>query len=422
MEHGGEPRVGYLELIRRNRNFRFVWLGDVASLLGDWLNTIALYTVVERLTGSPLALGGVFLTKMLPFALASPLAGLLVDRLDRRRLMINLDLMRAVLVLGYLWVDDASDLPLLYTLAALQMILGSAFIPARTASIPNITTPSELLTANAIMAATWSSLLALGAGLGGVLTAWLGVEAVFLVDSLTYLVSAAFLWRTVIPQETEKNPEPLLTTAWSGVVAGWSYVLRTPKVGRITLVKAAWTLAGGGLVYMLTLLGPELMPAAPAMGMGFLFAVRGLGTGIGPIVARSTLTNRHTWPLAFGVGIIASGFAYSGLGFLPWTFWLLPLVMLAHCFSGANWVFSTVLLQERAPDAYRGRVFSTEWLLLTLVDSVTILAASLLLEYGYLTLRQGFLFFSAFMVFNGVLWLVLGAPAERRLLREEAAG
>jgi MFS family permease len=394
----------------------------VASLLGDWLNTIALYTVVERLTGSPLALGGVFLTKMLPFALASPLAGLLVDRLDRRRLMIVLDLLRAVLVLGYLWVDEASDLPLLYVLAASQMVLSAAFIPARSASIPNITSPGELLTANALMAATWSSLLALGAGLGGVLTAWLGADAVFLLDSLTYLVSAAFLWHTVIPQKTEENPGPLLATAWAGVMAGWSYVLRTPKVGRMAVVKPAWTVAGGGLVYMLTLLGPELMPAAPAMGMGFLFAARGLGTGIGPVVARSTLTNRHFWPLAFGLGIAASGLAYGSVGFLSWTFWLLPLVGFAHCFSGANWTFSTVLLQERAPDVYRGRVFATEWLLVTLMNSLSILAASLLLEYGYLTLRQGFFAFAAFMVAIGVLWLAVGAPAERRFMGAEEVG
>lgn len=409
-------KVGYLELVRRNAAFRRVLCADIASLLGDWLNTIALYTVVEQLTGSPLALGSVFITKMLPFALASPLAGHLADRLNRRWLMISVDVARAVLVLGYLWVDEVAELPLLYGLIAAQMMLGAVFIPARSASIPNITTPGELLTANALMAATWSSLLAIGAGLGGLLTAWLGVRMVFVVDSASYLVSAWFLWRTVIPQHTEPGHGPLLATAWGGMKSGWRYIFENPPVGRIALVKTIWALAGGGLVYMLALLGKELMPTAPSIGMGWLFAARGLGTGVGPIIARAVLPERRRWPVFFGVGICVSGLSYAVLAMLPWTFAVVFLVMLAHSFSGANWTFSTVLLQERTPDALRGRVFATEWLWVTLVDALTILVASLLLEYEVLDLRTCILAFAVAQVICGTLWLVLAAPAEQRLI------
>ncbi len=418
-------QAGYLELIRRNHNLRRIWLGDVASLLGDWFNTIALYTLVERLTGSPLALSGVFVTKMLSFALASPIGGLLADRVDRRRLMIACDLLRAVLVLGFLLVDEPSEIPLLYGLAALQLAIGAPFHPARNASIPNVTSTRELLTANALLAATWSSLLAIGAALGGVAAAWLGLKAVFLIDSATYLVSAFFVFRATIPQETVKaaapsRPGALVREAARGVLSGWRYVLAHPHVGRMVLVKTAWAVGGSALVYMLALLGKHLTPEASSVGIGYLYAVRGVGTGVGPVAARAFVPARERWPLMFGLGICWSGAVYLTVGALAWTWWILPLVLVAHATSGANWTSSTVLLQERTPDRYRGRVFATDWLLLTLVNAATIFVAGLLLEGGYLSLRSGIRVFAAVQLLCGVLWLALAVPRERAWRRAEA--
>ncbi len=396
-------------------------------MLGDWFNTIALYTLVDRLTGSPLALGGIFITKMLSFALASPVAGLLADRFDRRRLMIACDLIRAVVVLGFLWIDDAGDVPWLYCLAATQMIVGAAFLPARNAAIPNVTSKRELVTANTLMAATWSALLAIGAALGGVAAELLGMRTVFLIDSATYLVSAYFLLRATIPREARRQRDDaaasgLLHEAARGILEGWRYLLAHPQIGRIALVKTAWSTGGSGLVYMLALLGKQLMPAAPGVGIGLLFAARGLGTGIGPVAARVWVPARDRWPLMFGLGILFSGVAYVGVGSLPWTFWLLPLVLLAHTTSGANWTFSTVLLQERTPDEYRGRVFSTDWLLLTLVDAAAIFTASAVLESEILSLRSTILLFAALQLVCGALWLILAVPRERAWLRSQRTG
>ncbi len=411
-----EPgQVGYLELVRTNRNFRRLWLADVASLMGDWFNTMAVYTLVERLTGSPLALGLVFITKSLPFALAAPIAGLIADRFDRRKLMIGADLLRAVIVLGLLTIREPGDVAWLYVLGALQMTVGAVFIPARSASIPNITSPRELLTANALTAATWSALLAIGAALGGFATEWLGVRAVFVIDSATYLVSAWLLWRTVIPQQGEAAPEgSLVRAALRQVVDGWRQMRRDRRIGRIALTKPAWAIGGGGLVYMLALLGQQTLPAAPAVGMGWLYAARGLGTGLGPILMRATVRDRRLWPRMMGLGIAFSGLTYWWISSTA-AFWLLViLVTIAHSTSGANWVASTVLLQERTVDRYRGRVFATEWLLLTFVDTIAIVAASLALESGSLTLRQGLFAFGAVQVATGLIWLLTVAPAEAR--------
>ncbi len=410
----GPPQAGYLELLRTNRAYRRLWIADVASLLGDWFNTIALYTLVRQLTGSPFALGLVFLTKMLPWALAAPLAGYLNDRFNRRRLMIASDLARAVVVLGFLLVDEPGEMPLVYVLSSLQVMIGAVFVPARSASIPNITSQRELLTANALSSATWSSLLAVGAALGGVVTEWLGIRAVFVLDSLTYLVSAFFVFRAAIPQQTDEGSEASLRRVLDDVAAGWRHLRARPAVGRIILAKPCWGLGGAALVYMLALLCEQVAPERAAGALGLLFAARGLGTGVGPIAVRAWLPDERRWPLMIGLGIAASGAFYLGVGAVPWGWWLIALVLLAHAPSGANWVASSVLLQKRTEDRFRGRVFSTEWLLIMAVDSVSIFAASLLLEAGRLDLRAAIAVFALLQIGCGVLWVLSVVPRERR--------
>lgn len=423
-------QAGYGELVRGNVDFRRLWLGSVVSLLGDWFNTIALYTLVTELTGSPLALGGVFIFKMLPWAFASPVAGLVADRVDRRRLMIGSDVVRAVVVLGFLLVDTPGEVPLLYGLIALQVVVSAFFQPAKSASVPNITTPRELLTANALMSATWSVMLAVGAALGGFVTAVLGVGAVFWIDSATYFVSALFIYGTTIPQEVEEGDAAgpsLVRVAARQIADGWRHMQRYPRIGRIALAKATWSVGGGALVYMVALLGERVAPSALAAGIGVLFMARGIGTGIGPVVARWAFTDRTRWPAVLGACVMGCGLGYVAVGGAPWypgaagVALLALLVMGAHAASGANWVLSTVLLQERTADRYRGRVFGTEWLLVLLCEAASIVAAVLLLERGVLSLRTAFLVFGGLQVVSGLAWLAVVVPRERRDDQDEGA-
>ena len=438
-----EAQAGYAELIRHNVNFRRLWMGNLVSLLGDWFNTIALYTLVLQLTaaegadqaGSPLALAGVFVVKMLPWALASPVAGLIVDRVNRRRLMIGTDVARAIVVLGFLFIDEPGELPVLYVLIALQVIFGAAFQPAKSASIPNIVSGRELLTANALSAATWSVMLAVGAAAGGFATEWLGIRAVFLLDSLTYLVSAWFVYRTSIPQDTApaRTDVSLLKAAFGEILDGWTHLRTEPRIARIAWAKATWAFAGGGLVFMLALLGSQVTSSALAAGIGVLFMARGIGTGIGPVVARAAFKDERRWPAVLGACVAFSGVCYGLVAYVPWIAWsqapaylllLIGLVALAHASSGANWVLSAVLLQQRTPDRYRGRVFATEWFLVMLCNSLSTLAAGLLLEWGVLDLRTGFAAFALAQFACGALWVLFIAPRERataaRLAEEQA--
>ena len=414
-----QDEAGYWELVRGNVNFRRLWTGNLISLLGDWFNTIAIYTLVVELTGSPLALGAVFITKMLPWAVAAPLAGVIVDRYNRRQLMIWTDIARAVVVLGFLLIDTPGEVPWLYALLTAQVVIGAVFQPAKSASLPNITTPRELLTANALMSATWSTMLAVGAALGGLATEAFGTTAVFWIDSATYVVSAVFIYGTTIPQDTKAGEKSLLRSAVREITEGWQHLRAHPRIGRIALAKATWAVGGGSLVYTLALVGDQIAPGALAAGIGVLFMARGIGTGIGPIIMRGVFTDRDRWPTVLGGAIAFCGLCYMAISFVPWDSTMViialtcALVVAGHAASGGNWVLSTVMLQKRTEDRYRGRVFSTDWLFVMATESASILLASTLLELGWLDLAACIRLFAGLQIASGLLWWLLVVPRER---------
>ncbi|PKN57030.1 MAG: MFS transporter [Deltaproteobacteria bacterium HGW-Deltaproteobacteria-14] len=398
--------AGYRELLRDNRAVRWLWIGSAVSLFGDWFNTMAIFGLVERLTGSPLALGVVFAIKLMGYAVFGLPGGLLADRVNRKALMITADLARAVIVLGFILVEDAGDMPLLFVLMTLQVGFGASFDPAFRASLPNITTPRELLTANALLAATWSALLAIGAAVGGLATARLGTDAVFAIDAVTYLFSAYAVSRVAIPFV---RPPPasanIAVAAARELRAGWRYLVARPAVARIALAKASWAIGGAGLVYFLTQLGPLLTPGDAALGIGLLFSVRGVGTGLGPLIARRWFTDPGRWPVLLGACVAASGLAYLAVGVVAWSFLIAVPIAFAHAASGANWVVSTQILQERVADGFRGRVFGAEMVALMSVEAAFTLLAAALLEAEVLDLRAGVLIFAAAQLLCGAAWM-----------------
>jgi len=164
------PAIGYAALVRGNANFRNLWLGQIISLLGDWFNLIASAALVGMLTQSGLAIGSLFVVRMLAPFLISPIAGVVADRYNRKHILIAADLVRAATVFGFLLVREPGDVWLLYALTAVQLALSGFFFPARNAILPDITTQDELGAANALSSATWSVMLALGAALGGLVS------------------------------------------------------------------------------------------------------------------------------------------------------------------------------------------------------------------------------------------------------------
>jgi len=185
-----------------------------------------------------------------------------------------------------------------------------------------------------------------------------------------------------------------------------------PVVGRLALAKATGAVGVGGLVFLLALVGQHAMPSKPEVGVGLLFAARGIGTGIGPVVAKRLFADQSHWPRLIGVLMCITGALYFLVGLGPAIVIMAGFVTAAHAASGATWVLSTVLLQQTTVDAYRGRVFATEWLFVMLVDSVSILIAGLLLEYVVSDVHPVVLIFAAAQVVAGTLWMLVPFPKE----------
>jgi len=369
-----EAPVGYLDLVRRNRAFRRLWLGQVVSLLGDWFGLIASATLVARLTDSSLAVGALFVARMLPPFLISPVAGVLADRMDRRDLLVTADLVRAVIVLGFLLVREPEDVWLLYALTATQLALGGVFFPARNALLPSLVTRAELGAANALSATTWSTMLAVGAALGGLVAGHFGVRTAFVVDAATYLVSAVFLLG--IPR-LGSHAAAAARTARAAVgeyVDGLRYLFTHREVLFTACNKALFALTAGGALQVAQVRIAQhvfVVGDGGSTGLGMMYAVAGLGTGIGPILARR-VTGDDPRAMRRAI-VVAYALVCAGLlvvaplaGFAM----VLAGVFLRGVGGGINWVASTQLLMMRVPDAVRGRVFSSEFAIFTLCQAV----------------------------------------------------
>src|SRR5512147_728753 len=190
----------YLDLLKRNQNFRYLWWGNVISLLGDWFNLIASAALVTELTSSGVAISYLFLVRFIPQFLFSPFAGVIADRYDRRKVMILADLLRAVVVLGFLLIHTTGQLWLFYVLTIVQFMLSTMFVPARSATLANIVDQKDLIVANALDSFTWSTMFALGSFLGGVIATLFGNQTAFVMDSFSFLFSALLISRIVMPK------------------------------------------------------------------------------------------------------------------------------------------------------------------------------------------------------------------------------
>jgi MFS family permease len=366
--------VGYLDLVRRNPAFRRLWLGQVVSLLGDWFGLIASATLVARLTGSGLAVGGLFVARMLPPFLVSPVAGVLADRLDRRDLLIVADLLRAVIVLGFLLVREPGDVWLLYALTAIQLAVGGVFFPARNALLPSLVTRAELGAANALSAATWSTMLAFGAALGGFVAGKFGVRTAFVVDAATYGLSALILLG--IPRLGSPAAAAARTVRAAGreYLEGLRYLVGHSEVLFTACNKGLFALTTGGALQVAQVQIAQqifVLGDGGSTGLGLMYAVAGLGTGIGPIVVRRLIGDdprRMRRAIVVAYALVSAGLLVVAplLGFAV----VLAGIFLRGLGGGINWVMSTQLLMMRLPDEVRGRVFSSEFAIFTLCQAV----------------------------------------------------
>ena len=374
------PSSPYLSLLRRNPAFARLYGAQLASFAGDWFATVALLGLALELTGSSAVASLVLVLQTGGFAAASPVAGLLADRFDRRRLMVAADLARVPVALAFLLARDPETLWIAFAAVLLLAIGAAVFEPTSSASLPNLVSREDLPTANVLIGSAWGTMLAVGAALGGIVAATLGRDAAFVVNALSFAVSAWLIIGIRQPLQEERDPAARVGGGVRGGLATAIGFVRTSRmVGAFLLSKTSFGV-GTGVVALLAVFGSEVFDAGDA-GIGILFAARGLGALVGPFVARTVMgTDDAGLIRGIAVSFVAAAGCYAVFPLAPQLWIAAILVFGAHCGGGAQWALSTLGIQRSTPDVIRGRVFSLDYGLVTMTIAVSTLLAGFLAD------------------------------------------
>lgn len=355
-----------LSVLTRNKDFRHLFAADLIGLGADWFVMIPLLSLLPQLTGSGVWGALVLAADTGVIALLLPYTGTVADRLDRRKIMVTANLAMAVCTLSLLFVRTAATAWLAVAAIGVVAVAKAFFVPAASAGLPNVVDAEDLPAANALSGSAWGTMLVVGASLGGVASSIAGPYPCFGLASALLLLAAFQGWRIRRPLQAGAPAD-----GQAGVGEALRYIRNHPRVASLVTVKCAVGL-GNGVLTAFPLLA-AVLGAGPA-GLGLLFAARGLGALIGPLVLRRVL-NHRAWILpGLAVSMAIYGIAYLGVSVAGWFPLVLVGVVIAHLAGGGNWMMSNYQLQAEVPDALRGRVFATDVMLATLAVSVSQLA------------------------------------------------
>src|SRR5262245_20046813 len=369
----------YRELLRNNINFRRLWFGQLISELGTWFSFIAELGTVAMLSGSPLATMVFLISRLLPVLIFAPLAGVIVDRANRKKVLIAADLIRALLALGFLTVNIGAPLWLVVLLSGLITTSSTFFDAAKNAAIANLVTRKEMLTGNVLMFSMRFLQFTLGAALGGITAVKFGYTAAFIVNSLSYVASALFIW--LIPAGVMKNRDPgeahtseveeggneAASNFWRDVREGLEYIRVTPFVRAIILVNIGWALGGGmnNLIFD-RVARHEFLPGAGDRGdwnLALLWTAGGAGLFIGMMLARRAgawAADEQRAGALIGWSLLFHGLCFAIGGLMPSLSMIAGCLAISRLILGAEFGFQETLMMRVIPDNYRGRVFTTD--------------------------------------------------------------
>ncbi len=436
--------VSYRQLVRQNKAFRYLWSGQIVSLLGDWFNLIASASLIAALTQSGAAIGGLFVLRMLAPFLVSPFAGVVADRYNRKTIVIATDILRGFVVLGLVLVREPQQVWLIYVLTTIQSASQGFFFPAWNSILPDITQPEELGVANALSSATWSVMLAFGAALGGIVSGIVGVYPAFIIDAMTFFLSAAIIFRMPYRSLLSRDSDQSILAGIRQYVDGLSYlrqhidtftiainkgilgllVIGFYQVVQVTIAEQYFPIGDGGSIslgLMYVSSAEQYFPIGDggSISLGLMYVSSGIGSGIGPILGRYWARDRgRQLRLAIAIGYACCLFGFLITSTLASFYIVLAGGFLRGIGGGLVWVLGTQLLLQIVPNQVRGRVFSTEFAMYTLFSALSsgtigVLIDSSLGISGILLLGSGLLVIPILM---WSLWIVFG---KRDVLRIE---
>lgn len=360
----------YGELIRGNRNFRNLLAGQFISELGNWFNFIAGLGLVRFVSdASPMAAGLFFVSRLIPFALVSPIAGTFVDRFSRRTVMIATDLARVFVALMFLLVDSPENLWIAYLATAMLSSLGAFFEGAKNAAAPNLTGQDGLLAGTALLFSTRFLLMAGGSALGGAAAAVFGYKIAFLINAASFAASAYSVW--LIPEEATRdaatgermrskaNREPFMTELREGI----RYAVGNRFALTILLMNIMWAVGGGSINIIYERLGGVHFAALegwnPDAAVAVLWFATGIGLGGGMLIAHRAsayLDRRKTHRQFIGWALLIHGVIFSAGAFMP-TLWAFAVVVfISRLIIGVEYAVQETMFQRSLPDNIRGRI------------------------------------------------------------------
>src|SRR5436190_6676183 len=359
----------YGELIRRHRNFRNLLAGQFISELGNWFNFIAGLGLVRLVSdASPMAAGLFFVARLLPFALASPIAGTFVDRFSRRQVMIATDLLRTVIALSFLLVTDAHDLWIAYLATVLLHTFGAFFDGAKNAATPNLTGKEGLLAGTALMFSTRFLLMAVGSALGGWAAYFFGYQIAFIINAASFLVSAWTVW--LIPEEAVKEKEewkhddsPERESFWHELKEGFHYAVGNRFAFTILIMNVIWATGGGAINVVFERMGGVFYAGTeswnPDVAVAMLWTAAGFGLFLGMMIAHRTsiyLDRKGSVRAFVGWALIIHGVLFAAAGFMPSLFLFAVLTFVSRAIVGVEYAVQETMFQRSLPDYIRGRI------------------------------------------------------------------
>ncbi|MGI5244936.1 MFS transporter [Dactylosporangium sp. CA-139066] len=358
-----------LSVLTRNRDFRNLFAADLIGLGADWFVMIPLLTLLPHLTGSGMWGAFVLATDTGVTALLLPYTGTVADRLDRRRILIAADVAMAVCALALLLVRTPATAWVALVAVGAIAVAKAFFAPAGQAALPNVVDAEDLAAANALSGSAWGTMVVIGASLGGIASEAFGPYPCFALAAALITTSAFQVWRVRRPLQAERETAP--ARPFAAIAEALRYIRGNHRVASLVTVKSAVGL-GNGVLTLFPVLAATL--GAGPLGTGLLFAARGLGALLGPLLLRRVLTHRSWLLPGLAMSMAAYGLAYIGVSLLTWFPLVLVGVVLAHLGAGGNWMMSNVALQGEVPDTLRGRIFATDFMLATLSVAASQLA------------------------------------------------
>ncbi|MFJ8527012.1 MFS transporter [Bacillus sp. NPDC094106] len=367
--------ITYRNLLKQNSDFTKLFYGQTLSVLGDWFHTIALLTLVYSVTQSSFMLALTFMSKSLPQLLLSPFIGVIVDRFSKKKIMIVTDILRGVIVLTYLLAIYRIEI--IFIANIILAVLSCLFEPAKQSSIKRVVKQNHLVTANSLSSTMNGFMAIIGASLGGITAQILSVEAAFFINSISFLLSAFFIFKTTIPfTETSKTKAPFFTD----IKEGYTYILRQKIIMALILVGISWGIIGGAYQLLLTIYAESIFHAGNT-GIGVLYTVQGAGLMIGSLLVNLYIgSNEKVMKKAFGWAYLWQGIFFLGF-VLSDQLIIGTLTLLCMRLAGGMIVpLDTTLLQTYTKEEMIGKVFAFHYSIYGSLIQISMFITGLLLE------------------------------------------